>query len=378
MRDPRHAFRTQVLESCSASPGILDELLAYGDQPCVGSAAPDFPLPDEPHVDSWAAYAREARVDGAVDALKRHLVQLKFPVRAGVSQEDAYRDATRKGRVAAADAFVPGLTLAHPEHVELAICPTMAGRVPVIVAGDREDFVALVQALTDRNEPVPVPAAVGACIVKGLNNWSRVAAYRERWTRETGEASDAEWAAEFQRLIPRKDQYQDRLIILSRGPYSAIAAGDVGVDEAEWLDRSLVIRREHEFAHYFTYRVFGVLRSHVFDELIADFVGFLCAFGHYRGDLALRCLGLESFPQCRPGGRLAVYLAQSGLSDEAGSVVRSLAFRSVRNLEALDQAQRTRLQDLAGLGRLTFGLSQLTLEELASDALVDLVAARLG
>jgi hypothetical protein len=83
-----------------------------------------------------------------------------------MSQEDAYRDATRKGRVAEADAFVPGLTLTHPEHVELAICPTMAGRVPVIVAGDREDFVALVQALTDRNEPVPVPAAVGACIVK--------------------------------------------------------------------------------------------------------------------------------------------------------------------------------------------------------------------
>jgi hypothetical protein len=219
---------------------------------------------------------------------------------------------------------------------------------------------------------------VGACIVKGLNNWSRVAAYRERWTRETGEASDEEWAAEFQRLIPQKDQYQDRLILLSRGPYSAIAAGDIGIDEAEWLDRSLVIRREHEFTHYFTYRVFGVLRSHVFDELIADFAGLLRAFGHYRGDLALRCLGLESFPQYRPGGRLAVYLAQSGLSDEAGSVVRSLAFRSVRNLEALGQAQRTRLQDLAGLGRLTFGLSQLTLEELASDALVDLVAAQLG
>ena len=134
-----------------------------------------------------------------------------------------------------------------------------------------------------------------------------------------------------------------------------------------------MIRREHEFTHYFTSRVFNVLRSHVFDEIIADFVGLLRAFGQYRGDLALRCLGLESFPQYREGGRLEVYLGQSGLSDDAAAVVRGLVVRGVRNLEALAGSHAASLANLGTLGRVTFGLSQLTLEDLAAGRLDDAI-----
>jgi hypothetical protein len=56
--------------------------------------------------------------------------------------------------------------------------------------------------LTGRNEPIEVPDAMGACLVKGLNNWSRVAAYRANWSRATGESNDEAWASEFQKLIP--------------------------------------------------------------------------------------------------------------------------------------------------------------------------------
>ena len=71
---------------------------------------------------------------------------------------------------------------------------------------------------------------------------------------------------ELGRLAADKPRYQDRFVILSRGPYSAVPAADTGLSEAEWLERSLVIRREHELTHYFTYRLFGSMRNHLLDE----------------------------------------------------------------------------------------------------------------
>jgi hypothetical protein len=366
--ESRRALRADVLRSCGASPALVEELLAYGAAPEVpaGTTRPAFPLPDEPHIESWLSYEREAKDAGVFAALARHFIQLRFPIRAGVSEADAYRQATRKGVFSAADAFAPGLVLSRPDDLALTISPTMAGRIPVLVAGDRADFVALIQAFTERNEPAPVPPAMGACIVKGLNNWSRIAAYRDAWTRERPDATDEDWNEEFRQLIPHKVRYQDRMILLSRGPYSGIAAADIGFDEDDWLARSLVLRREHEFTHYFTYRVFGIMRNHVFDELVADFVGLVRALGRYRADLALRFLGLEDFPRYRQGGRLEVYRGQPPLSDEAFAVVRALAVRAAANLERLGEIRGDSLQDLASLGQLTFDVWGLSLEELAS------------
>src|SRR5690606_30936623 len=141
--------------------------------------------------------------------------------------------ATRKGHFHAADPFAPGLELRSPETVELQMVASICGRVPVVTAGDRSDFVALVQALTGRNEPEPVPDSMGACLVKGLNNWSRVELYRQAWTERTGQSDAAAWAEEFKRLIPQRELYQDRLVLLSRGPYSATPALALGLTESD-------------------------------------------------------------------------------------------------------------------------------------------------
>jgi hypothetical protein len=255
--------------------------------------------------------------------------------------------------------------------LSLTVPSTMAGGVPVLVAGDRSDFVLLVQALTGRNEPIEVPDAMGACLVKGLNNWSRVAACRDDWTHRTGESDDEAWAAEFRRLIPQKALYQDRLIILSRGPYSATPASVAGLSDGEWLGCSLAIRREHELTHYFTNRVFGSMRSHVVDELVADFIGLVRGFGAYRSELALRFLGLEAFPHYRAGGRLEHY--RGTLSNDGFEAVQSLTVRAVRNLEALAATALPASDDLEGLGRMTLGLVTLTIEELASEQMPALV-----
>jgi len=377
--DDRRAFRADVLARAGAAgAAVVDELLTYNTKPFpteLAAQPPVFPLQDEPHVDAWRRYLRESEGSDVFTALKRHFIQLRFPIRAGISEDDGYRQATRKGIFEAADAFAgEAMQLARPDLLQLMIHPTIAGHVPLLIAGDRGDFVRLVQAFSERNEPKPVLDSMGACIVKGLNNWSRIHVRRAEWEREHGPDG---WAEEFQRLVPQKELYQDGFIILSTGPYSAIPARDVGMDEREWLDRSIAIRREHEITHYFTLRALKTIRNNVFDELIADFVGLVRAFGRYRADYALRFLGLEAYPAFRPGGRLEVYRGKPPLSDDAWAVARTLAVQSARNLEAFAASEPAQLQSLAALGALTFTLSTLTLEELAAPEMASLVRGQI-
>jgi hypothetical protein len=366
---------------------VQRELLAYGaGLPAGGTpnyASLAFPLDDEPHVARWMAYEQDAHEPGtgAFTALQRRFVQLRFPITEGLSKDDDYRRATLRGQFDAADAYAPGLVLDAPDALRLSIESTIAGRIPVIVTGPRADFVALVRALTERNEPAIVPTSMGACIVSGLNNWDRVAQYRAQWEAASGiddadERAEA-WSAEFRAFASQKSRYQDRCIILSRGPYSAVSAQDAGLPEAEWLERSLVIRREHECTHYFTYRVFGAMRNHLLDELIADFVGIVRAFGAYRPKLALRCLGLEAADRYRPGGRLENYRGTPPLSDAAFLVLQQIARRGVGNLDRVSRTHAQTLTDLAALARLTCALFTLTLEDLASEAMPDRVSASL-
>src|SRR6266545_863236 len=95
------AFRSEVLaRSGAATPSIVDELLAYNAKPFPPEAAakrPVFPLPDEPHVDAWRGYAAESQTSDVFSALRRHFIQLRFPIRAGVSEEACYKQATRRG-----------------------------------------------------------------------------------------------------------------------------------------------------------------------------------------------------------------------------------------------------------------------------------------
>ena len=140
--------------------------------------------------------------------------------------------------------------------------------------------------------------------------------------------------------------------------------------------RSVAIRQEHELTHLFVHRVFGVMRTHVFDEIVADFVGLARAFGTYRPDLALRFFGLEAYPQYRAGGRLEVYRPDPPLSEGAWAVVRTLVSRAVHALDDFASRWQGSWTNLADVGALTFAISQLTLEELAAPELPALIEAR--
>jgi hypothetical protein len=334
-------LQAAVLAGLGASAAEVGELLAYGESAFdLGAlaAAPALPLPDEPSVGFWEPRVDEARERGALAVLREHLPQLHFPIRPGMSASEGYLAATRRGVPPAELPEATGLEL-RPERIELELYASPAGRIPVIVARGREEFVALGQALGGRNEPRPVADSQGALALSGYVNWSRVRAHRKAWER--GETADPAptWGEEMARLRRRPDLYQDRLILLSDGPYSAVPAAAMGLAEEAWRALSLAIRRDHEGAHYFTKRLFGSMRNRLLDELLADYAGIVAAAGRFRADWLLRFLGLEGFPRFRPGGRLAVYRGEPPLSDAAFEVLGAVACAAAASLERFDAAE---------------------------------------
>jgi hypothetical protein len=349
-----------------ATPAEADELAAYTrDQfvPPVDADAQRWPLPDEPFVAAWRGYADAAERGGAWPELRRRLVQLRFPVREGMSAEPEYLGATRKGIVPADGA--EGASLVAPERLRVWLHPTPAGRLPVIVAGARADFETLVRALTRRNEPQPVPASMGACIVGGYNNWDRVASLRAAWARGEGIGAGGDWDSAFREIMGQRDLYQDRFVLLSEGPYSGTPAAALGLDDAEWAAASLTLRLEHECAHYFTRRVFGSMSNTLRDELIADFMGIAAVAGRFRAEWFLRFMGLEDFPRYRAGGRLENYRGTPPLSDGAFVVLGRLVHAAAHNLEEWG-GPAPAADDFAGKARVLHALSSMTLERMAA------------
>lgn len=373
--------RAKVLSSLGVTPSERDELLKYNENLFNHDALKfplEIPLPDEPFISVWEQYATEASEKGAFESLKRALVQLSFPIQEGISQEEYYRSATRRGRSPDGIPQANGLNLKRPEAIQLLLHQTPVGRLPLIIMGDREDFVALVQAITERNEPAPVPDSMGAVNIAGYNNWDRIRRYREQWERENrSDCSEQRWREEFKRLIPKKELYHDQFIILSDGPYSNISAHDMRLPEEEWKRLSLIIRREHECTHYFTRHLFSSMQNRLIDELMADYMGIVAAAGRYRADWFLRFIGLENFPEYREGGRLENYRGDPPLSDGAFKILQLMAKKASENLEHFDHAYRKESHDLHENAAILIALTCLTMEGLASEDGVSIIAESL-
>jgi hypothetical protein len=307
-----------------------------------GASQATLPWEDEPFVSSWDAYHRESTDRGVLPVLTQRLPQLAFPIEHGISATPAYLAATRRG--VSDSSRSTALTLIEPDHLRLRVHPTIVGRVPVLITGTRDDFVALVRAFVHRNEPVAVPASMGACFVAGYNNWDRVALYHNQWTHSTqrdgGDVSDTAWSRAFASFAADKSKYQDRFIILSDGPYSDTPASALGLESGVWRTLSLRIRLEHECAHYVTRRLFGAMRLTILDELVADHAGLVRATGQFSAAWFLRFLGLERAPEYRSGGRLQNYLGANHITAEALAILYETIVRAAAAVEQADTALR--------------------------------------
>lgn len=362
--------RSDVLASFGATGPEIEELLSYNKNVFAQYSGPEplvLPLPDEPFVPAWEGYAAEAKELGVYEVLKKCLIQLQFPIREGISLSNTYQAATRRLGSAKDMPDATGLALERPDRLELFLHRTLAGKIPVLLTRHREDFVALVRALTGKNEPLPVPASMGAIMVAGYNNWDRINTYRKKWEAENRyNCAEELWKEEFRRIIPQKQLYQDRFMILSDGDYSGVPARDLGLKEEEWRETSLVIRREHECAHYFTRRLFYSMRGNVMDELMADYMGITAAAGRYKSHWFLRFMGLENFPDYREGGRLQNYRGDPPLTGGAFRILQALVKSASENLESFDRKNEAGSGSRAGATLMLAALAGLTLEELAS------------
>lgn len=372
-------FRRAVWQAHGATSDEATALAAYAAS-TLHDRLPDpcrYPLADAPCVEAWERYAREADEEGALAMLRRVFVQLRFPVAAGMSQDGDYLAATRYGRIPEDPAGVTGPRDAGGFRIFVHATP--AGRVPVVLADAREDFEWLVQAVTHRNEPVAVPPAVGAWMIAGYNNWERIAERRRAFEAECPEDSGGQaWAAEFRALLPRKELYQDRFILLSSGGYSGVPASHMGLAEDAWRLASIQLRLEHECTHFFTRQALGTMRVSLLDELVADYCGMLSALGEFRAPLFLRFLGLEHGSHVRPGGRLASYRGVPPLPDGAFAVLPAVVRLAAEHLEDLDPSRRLGAgPGLAAKARVIIALLRVGLEGLASSAAPSLLDAAL-
>jgi len=373
---------TGAAGTAGGSPEI-EELRRYTDE-CydlgVLAGSPSFPLPDEPFVSCWESWARQAGAGlGAFEVLRENLPQLAFPIREGISQSDEYREATRRGVDPAGLRSATGTRLERPEALELSIHRSPAGRIPVLVSPVRNDFVALVRALARRNEPAPIPDAQGAVMVTGFNNWARIEALRSTWERlEPAAREAATWNEELARIAGRPELYRDRFIVLYAGPYSGVPAADLDLGEERWLELSLAIRRGHECSHYLTKRLFGAMRNHALDELIADYSGMVAAIGRFRADWFLRFMGIDQAGRIRADGRLHVYRGEPPLSDRAFGALWALLRTAAENLEQADSSWLGADRSLGARGRALTALAGLTLDQIADPGFEGLLGEALG
>ena len=141
-----------------------------------------------------------------------------------------------------------------PDEVGLEMFSSFAGRIPIIYVRDPDDFERLVTNVAYKGIRPEGLETTGASFIHGTFT---------------------------------------RLIILSAKPYSNVPAAELGLEESDWMEKSLILRRGHECAHYFTKQTYGITNNILHDEIMADFIGMYEAFGFYRAEWFLRFMGID-------------------------------------------------------------------------------------
>ena len=362
------SHRRSVLSKLGGQGETLDEVLHYCENPFELELEGDvFALPGapEPHVTDWHRYLRESREGNVFSYLGARLPQLSIPIRRGVSSTEEYAAVMRRGEPFESESFGSRLELDQETSLRLLMHDHPAGALPVLTTSDRADFETLWHALACKSEPKPIGSSVNAQMIAGVLNWDRVCQYKKRWiAQQASITAVVEWPAELKRVAATQPElFHDRIVVVMQNPYSGVAASDLGIelDEDEWESRSMELRIEHELTHYATKRWGGAMQLNVLDELIADFMGITWALGSFHGAWFLRFMGMVSWPQVNPEGRVQTYCV--GLSESAFPLLGALVIEAANGLERLGNRFYTNSHRVQFL----LSLMQVTLETLAAE-----------
>lgn len=181
---------------------------------------------------------------------------------------------------------------------------TPAGAVEVLYLARRDDFERALQCLARRCQPEAIHPTIGAMCLDGLADWSKIAAEHARAT-----AAGEPWDEAFARFRSDPANYRTMLVVVSKGPYSAVDASLTPYGSTEWIEVSRTIRIYHELTHVICRRLMPEEKLPVFDEITADFCGLLSATGTFDPHLAAAFLGVSE--KGYTGGRLETYLTDS-------------------------------------------------------------------
>ncbi|MBR0032910.1 MAG: hypothetical protein IJP61_11600 [Treponema sp.] len=192
--------------------------------------------------------------------------------------------------------LVPNMpvTFKQAEKISAEIYNSVAGEIPVIKIRNTDDFENLVTNLFYKGKRPENISSTGASFVSG-----------------------------------KKTQF----IILSQKPYSNVSAKTLGLNETEWLEKSLQIRLEHECTHFFTKKFFGTAQNHLHDELVADFFGITSAFGFYKAEYFEYFMGIKG----NEGSRISCYIPKS--SENLFAALKETASRAASYIEDLSKKE---------------------------------------
>ena len=318
---------------------------------------------DKEYVETWQSYIDESNKAGALEVLKKCYPQLKFPIEKDIDKTEEYRNFVFKGRTT--NAFSnEEIGLNNAEGIEIKLHESIAGKIPVLIIPNDIDFVKIIQSLVHRNNPVQIPDPMGAAVLNGINNWYRLHKLSSAWLKNNPLGN---WPQEFTKNIkPYPSLFKDRLIVLSRKPYSNIPAKDLNLLEESWRKYSLEIRLEHECTHLYTLQKFGVMNNNLHDELIADYIGICKALGSFNKSWLLHFMGLENYPVYRKGARLENYVKNSTITGKSFEQLIAIMKNGIENIYEFDQYLGSIKSDIDKQCRID-SLCKISLLEIASE-----------
>ncbi len=168
------------------------------------------------------------------------------------------------------------------DSLSISFAHTLGGMLPVIATGCHEDFCVMEAVLNGREKNREFPLTVNAFTIEAR----------------------------------AKPIYRHRLLLLNRAPYSNIPAGALRLSTEEWLVRSQRLRLRHECAHYETLRLLGGMQNHALDEILADVLGQIAAFGDFDADRQRLFFGLKKGRDTCTG-RLSYYCQKVALKERS-------------------------------------------------------------
>lgn len=320
-----------------ASTGLSDELKTYlFNKFSLSDNYEASTFTEDPEIQFW----EESLVnfyDGKdiFNFLKECYPQLNFLIEKEIDKIELYKNVVLRGKIDTIklEAY---LKLEDSKNISLELCQSIVGRIPVLIIPNKEDFVKILQSLIHKNNPVPIPASMGAVLLNGLNNWKRLNILKKNWLQNNPLGN---WNSEFSDTIMfNKSLYKDKLIILSTKPYSNVSASQLGLTEDLWISYSVSIRKEHELTHLYTLKKYGHATNNLHDELIADYIGIVKTTWNYNKTWMLTFMGLENYPHYRKGARLENYVNESKLSPDDFNQLITIVKEAIENIAIFDKS----------------------------------------